>query len=288
MDETWVQLYERAAEMIERARHAGAPLWFRGQNTTWTLTSSIHRAVTAESRGGYAPELEARVRARAGLNFAEFKRRAWGLMSGEDRSPWSIVCAMQHYRFETRLIDWTESFAHGLYFALLGSKDDGTQPVVYVLDPIAMNKHAGLDGVLYLDETPLSTDPKSPDSILTRFHPACANAPTGPNHIAVLPLLSNDRMRAQRACFTMAPDSFRPLDAIAAEASPPFLTQIPIPRTARADAVRFLEVADVGRSAVFPDFEGLAGHFADLAAGRRRHLMEMIQNEQFQRLGFAP
>src|SRR5712691_490149 len=90
--------------------------------------------------------------------------------------------------------------------------------------------------------------------------------------IAVCPLLTNARMRAQKACFTLAPDTLTPIDA---SDDPSVLSVIPIPRDAVADAWRFLHRSAVAGHSVFPDFAGIAAHF-DQVDGRVREAIRAV------------
>ncbi len=124
---------------------------------------------------------------------------------------------------------------------------------------------------MYLSDDPLEPDPTPAGT----FHPASTSTLSATARpIAVCPLLTNARMRAQKACFTLAPDTLTPLDA---SDDPSVLSVIPIPRDAVADAWRFLHLSAVAGHSVFPDFAGIAAHF-DQVDGRVREAIRAIMD----------
>jgi hypothetical protein len=67
--------------------------------------------------------------------YHEFCARAGALLS-PNLSSWDILFLMQHHRVPTRILDWTESFATALYFALENATSDID---VWMLDPYMLN-----------------------------------------------------------------------------------------------------------------------------------------------------
>ena len=56
--------------------------------------------------------------------YQDFKSKAWDLLAPEERLPWGLIFAMQHYGIPTTLLDCTESFAAAVYFANDDRADD--------------------------------------------------------------------------------------------------------------------------------------------------------------------
>jgi len=174
---------------------------------------------------------------------------------------------MQHYRLPTRLLDWTESFLCALFFAQR-HREQGDAAAVWVLDSAGLNEVSiGVSGLVALDETVGETTLD-----VRRWHPRWVPPSEDLLTIAVSPIFTNPRMTAQRAAFTLAGDSFLPLEEqfdqrlIREER----LVKIALPSQSFDEVEDYLRVAGVRAFTYFPDLEGLA-------LDHERHIAAMLR-----------
>ncbi len=252
-----------------------SPLWFRGQaRASWTLLPTLHRYVQdlirASGEDVPAKTLPMILRQQYHSWYLDFRSDAWSLLAESERTEWGIVFAMRHYGFPTRLLDWTESFACALYFALMG-REPNCDAAVFVLNPEQLNASAQIDeGVVTL------VPPGSASSVELRpWHPQYHWDPDT-RTIAVQPDLTNRRMLAQRARFTMVGDSFCPLE----QACPNAITKIVIPADVCPSAQAFLDLAGVDDFSLFPDLEGLRRKFVRGHESHVRHISEWAEQQR--------
>jgi hypothetical protein len=121
---------------------------------------------------------------------------------------------------------------------------------IFILDPITLNKKSvNVDGHVALD------DDMSPEARaqFMKWHPKSAahgeNLPT----VAVSPVITNRRMLAQRAAFTLCGDSFESLESLYPDA----VHKVVLPATTFAAADQFLELVGIGPFGYYPDLDGL-------------------------------
>src|SRR5215213_960691 len=121
---TWSSTLKSVAKEIKRLRDVGCPdPFFRGHsNHKWELMPSLgrrkHNLEVVESR------------------LYEGFRTLGGHLLRQGCSTWEILFLMQHHALPTRLLDWSESFAVALFFALRHAKGPAA---VWILNPYALN-----------------------------------------------------------------------------------------------------------------------------------------------------
>jgi len=262
----WSEILEAIQDIQTAAKKDGDPLWYRGHRlSSWSIKSTAHRWVdrSFEAVGQNPPERD-RIELLRDVTktlFHRFKARGWQLLSPEERSDWGLVFAMQHYGVPTRLVDWTENFVCALYFAQRGraQTDDAA---IFVLNPQKLNKQTiQREGLVAL-----GGDSNVAKNVNTNsYHPAIVRPGEDVETIAVVPVLTNPRMVAQRAAFTLGGANFQPLEERYASC----IKKIVLPANLFDEANRFLEMAGQSHFGYFPDLDGLR---QELEAGLEREI----------------
>ena len=209
--------------------------WFRGHgNVRWSLTPSALR---------YKRE---RDRKRALQLVSEFKRVAEIKLARppgpHEDLKW--IQLAQHYGIPTRLLDWTESATIGLYFACLNQSREPTDGMVFMLNPVDLNRlsypqkarvlDAGEDSQLIQEYLNLDAKQRKP----------------GRKTLAVNPVWNSDRLMLQKGVFTLH-GSYFDLDRSQA----PSLVALPIFREFKAQLLKELERVGVDEMSIFPELE---------------------------------
>lgn len=171
---------------------------------------------------------------------------------------------MQHHGVPTRLLDWTETFAVALYFAVIENRPPDAPRCIWMLNPFRLNaktwKRDMKEGADLIDPKNLGWDKTrreyyTYDEILTEDGLFGFKRPT-----AIYPQLKNNRIQAQRGSFTIWGDGYESLDAL----FPPddkrqkVLRRVMIDDAALDDARHFLALAGIDQHLLFPDLLGLA------------------------------
>jgi FRG domain len=229
---SWTRVLKKLDAII--ARHQPHDLLFRGQtNADWPLIPSAGRM-------RISPTKENRL-------FNKFVYRGTHLFPSVESS-WDVLFLMQHHGLPTRLLDWTETFAIAVYFALKDMKR-GQDAAIWILDPYALNEKWYNHPVVC----------NVHDDFDFEYEKYFASARAEDNELfptdvaAIFGSPKHTRMRSQRSYFTLHRDVRAPLDRI----HPDVLDHIRISDSCFDDATRFIEHAGINEFAVFPDLDGL-------------------------------
>jgi FRG domain len=180
----------------------------------------------------------------------------------ENTDQWLFLA--QHVGLPTRLIDWTESALVGLYFAL-----QCREPVVWMLDPFALNQASTTDGTSKQAFTPTGYpltwfDPRGP---VRNIGSANINAAWEEESgalelpVAVHPTYLHRRMSSQRSVFTVHGSKKEPLSDLVPEQ---ILRRFTIAKDAISPMLSDLHMLGIHHSTAFPDLDGLANELSAL------------------------
>ena len=154
-----------------------------------------------------------------------------------------MLFVMQHHGVPTRLLDWSESFASALFFAL-GPKPNDVD--VWFLDPYAFNRAtSGMDEILDVNANLKHS--------YAEYFVDRKVTPEWMDAVAIYPRRRSPRLAGQAGTFTLH-STAAPLDTLAH----PGLTRFTMSAAGWEEARRYLQLAGINDFALFPDLDGLA------------------------------
>jgi len=231
--DTWEEILASVNRCLGSLAEQGCPdPYFRGHSDArWKLLPQL-------ARRGFGYQEEVRL-------YCRFRALGSHLFP-PDFSSWDVLFLMRHHGIPTRLLDWTESFAIALYFAISGGRSDCA---VWVLNPYALNKRT------HRDESVENLNSDYPRGYADHFLRGLTRRPRFP--AAVLAVEGSSRvarMQSQRSAFTLHRDLSIEID----QKHPAVVTKITIPQSLIPEARRFLHLSGINQFSVFPDLDGLA------------------------------
>ena len=192
-----------------------------------------------------------------------FRQRSIPYHSRSLTDDWDTLFFMQHYGVPTRLLDWTENPLIALHFALMGAPKKptksgrtafGSNAVVWVLDPVAWNRHA-LRHVSF-EGGVLTPD----DEALKGYKPIPKFAGMHNQPVALYGAHNSARIVAQQGVFTIFGRDTKPMETVFNLDDFPSrcLLRVMLPKGRISKLRASLLNHGVTESVVFPDLEGLA------------------------------
>ncbi len=158
-------------------------------------------------------------------------------------SSWDLLTLMQHHGAPTRLLDWTDSFAVALFFAI---RDGGESPTVWIMNAFRLTQASVGKPMIFT----LGVD-QLPD-----YYDSFIRARSWPHRLPIVvePKWSIQRLHAQKGCFTIHGNDPSSIES----SSSRFVRSVTIPPDAIAGAEDFLSLAGIDECTLFPDLDGLA------------------------------
>lgn len=233
---------EKAAASLKLAN--GEECFYRGHaDATWPLQPTLLRH--AERKNWDWEKLRD---VEADL-YWEFSSRARDL-HGRNLSDWDVLFYMREHGVATRLLDWSETLAVALHFALGGSSN-GTAPCIWLLNAYALNEKSwelrDLLAPQYLSSA--NDDEDEYSDIMSGY----ATDFGWDKPVALYPMRRNERLHVQRGYFTIHGTDRRPLDVSAKKC----VERVDILPAEISVLRRFLDRAGIDEFTLFPDLDTL-------------------------------
>jgi hypothetical protein len=213
--------------------------WYRGDGLLRVRTPLLPSIARAPSR-----------LSEEWLIYQRFQQNAAAYLPHRNLTSWDWMLYMRHYGAMTRLLDWTESPLVALYFAVEKSRRDKNDGVVWCLDPLALNKHAGLEPRIYCGGIDQELDPYLPAAV------KAAPITTENQPVALIAHRSFQRLIAQQGVFTLIHRAQISLEKIDDGG---LLARIRIPARAKARIRKSLAALGVNQLSLYPELQSVPG-----------------------------
>lgn len=238
-------LLDRIADTgLAKSHHAHVKLWFRGHaGIDWELHPGVYR-----SGFSIAGEDE-RLRKEQHMS-QDFRVEAAPLLTGRETDA-ELYFLQQHYRMPTRLLDWTTSPLHALYFAVSADPSDSVSDgELFMMDAYGFAPSQKLNGFRGI-ATARNPDFGKALDVIFQWKGAKDFSnfiiPVRPHHF-------DRRMSLQRSCFTF----HVPERQVLTKAENNTLRSFSVPQESKQQIKEELFLFGIDDFSVYGDLEGLS------------------------------
>ena len=256
--------------------------WFRGEgNSNWEtpLVPNSYRTIVRTLNGVVNDSFYSqKIRDIENNANADFKIRAQRYISakGIENTYWNRYILMQHYGIKTRLLDWTQNAILALFFAISDKPTYKPDSKVWILLPATLNDST-IKTIISTDKScyiiPTCNDSKKQNLLnehgqlnlgeLTRqyiemnFGDKSNSNLNNYYPLAVLPIYLDERMNAQKTCFTIFGDRVNGL--ISNENKSKYLSSITIEggEENKLKMLKELQLLGIDFESIYPDLDGI-------------------------------
>ncbi|MBC8016085.1 MAG: FRG domain-containing protein [Sporomusaceae bacterium] len=237
--QAWKDILDTVDDFMENA--AGC-IWFRGHSDgSYPLKSGLFRLDFSGIE-----------------QYIDFERKLYtyykdmGHLLHNNESSWQLLYSLQHHGGKTRLLDWTESFAVAVYFAVCGWKSGNA--CIWLLKPKELNVLSAGNGEII---SPVQHD-------WPHFEEYIIGNPC--NSIAIYPMKNTIRSCTQHGVFTVQGNGMKALDQEfdGCLIGQGYLKAIELHDNIREDALRFIQQNGIHHFSLFPELDGLAKYLNEL------------------------
>jgi hypothetical protein len=246
--ENWSSLLAALNATEEFLEAKDESLWFRGcRDCGYKLVPSLMRdthGLSDEDHDQVEQDL-----------FFEFQARAAELRH-LGLTEWEYLFFGRHHGVPTRVLDWTDTFGVSLYFALEGwenlTEGRTREPTIWIVNPYKLNTETWNEREIILPRY-LGLDADDEYWDFGELLAASGSwAWDGP--VAIYPIQINERVRAQRAWFTIHGNDRRALE----DQFPHSVVKLILKPECMPPALNFLQLAGFNRFSIYPDLDNLA------------------------------
>lgn len=188
-----------------------------------------------------------------------FKQMSRPLLESVPTTEWEWIFLMQHHGAPTRLLDWSENPLTAVYFALddPATKFAADPAIIWVMDPVALNAHAGHRHEFSRDLLAFDIDAKLDGYLPSEVNPKVSRL----NPVAGIGPHVSRRMAAQSGTFTVIHADVIKVDEVGDRSH---IWKLIIPADAKdlmREELRLLRVQDF---TYFPDLDRVAKRIKEI------------------------
>jgi len=235
IDQSILDFFKEVEKVRSELRCSNSGVFYRGHS------HKSHKLVPSLLRSNFSLTIEQNL-------YIESYARGRSLMNKSENS-WEFLSIMQHYGIPTRLLDWSESLATALFFAL---SDSYSEPQIWITNAFELNKKNNIT-----DVPKIITVGKDDLEDYEECFISHVNTKSWKFDKPVFLQIpwTNERIINQKGFFTFHPNS-TPME----DSCRKYVKCISIKKEAIPSLKRFLEYSGVGDDNIYADLESFGKH----------------------------